>query len=274
MRNYLYTILAQGFVRYRWLLTYLYGASPIVEENYFEPGKELPHPIRSVRQSQYGFGTKFTGDFTNLDRYIARIEEGVKAGILTSDYEFHGPVRFKGNTDLKKLPEHGIEYLELRMLDLDPSSSVGVRTGTLRFIRLLASYLIMQPPLKENEVEEMLVTADKMNEVVAEENPQAICRYQAKARAVLKSLERYANQIQLGPEYSEVLEDLEDRVENPLTTPSAKLLNYVKDGSLTEYALRRAKRYQQAAQETIHPFKGFEDGRIYTADELRKELTL
>ena len=120
----------------------------------------------------------------------------------------------------------------------------------------------------------MLVTADKMNEVVAEENPQAICRYQAKARAVLKSLERYANQIQLGPEYSEVLEDLEDRVENPLTTPSAKLLNYVKDGSLTEYALRRAKRYQQAAQETIHPFKGFEDGRIYTADELRKELTL
>ncbi|MFR0507384.1 glutamate--cysteine ligase, partial [Limosilactobacillus reuteri subsp. suis] len=49
---------------------------------------------------------------------------------------------------------------------------------------------------------------------------------------------------------------------------------YVKDGSLTEYALHRAKRYQQAAQETIHPFKGFEDGRIYTADELRKELTL
>lgn len=75
------------------------------------------------------------------------------------------------------MPEHGIEYLELRMLDLDPSSSVGVRTGTLRFIRLLASYLIMQPPLKENEVEEMLVTADKMNEVVAEENPQATCRY-------------------------------------------------------------------------------------------------
>lgn len=273
VRNYLYTVLAQGFVRYRWLLTYLYGASPIVEANYFEPGKELSHPIRSVRQSKYGFGTKFTGDFTNLNRYITRIEEGVKAGILTSDYEFHGPVRFKGNADLKKLPEQGIEYLELRMLDLDPSSSVGVRTGTLRFIRLLASYFIMHPALKEDEVESILLNADKMNEVVAGEKPQEVCRYQAKARAILKSLERYANQIQLGPEYSEILEDLEDRVENPMTTPSAKLLNYVKDGSLTEYALRRAKRYQQAAQETIHPFKGFEDGRIYSAAELRQELT-
>ena len=88
-----------------------------------------------------------------------------------------------------------------------------------------------------------------MNEVVAEEDPRENCKFQATARALVKSLERYANQIQLGPEYAEVLEDLEDRVENPLTTPSAKLLNYVKDGSLTEYALRRAKRYQVAAQE-------------------------
>ena len=69
-----------------------------------------------------------------------------------------------------------------------------------------------------------------------------------------------------------MLKYLEDRVENPLTTPSAKLLNYVKDGSLTEYALRRAKRYQIAAQESINPFKGFEDGKIYSSDELREAL--
>ena len=271
-RNYLYTIVAQGFVRYRWFITYLLGASPVAEANYFEPGHELKHPMRSIRQSKYGFGTKFTGDFTNLDRYIARIEEGVKEGILTSDYEFHGPVRFKGNPNLKDLPKKGIEYIELRMLDLDPSSSVGVRTGTLRFIRLLASYFIMHPALNEDEVEPVLKQADQMNEEVAEEEPTSQCRYQAKALALVKILERYANQIQLGPEYAEVLEDLEDRVVNPATTPSAKLMNYVKDGSLTEYALRRSKRYQEAALESIHPFKGFEDGKIYSADELRAAL--
>lgn len=76
----------------------------------------------------------------------------------------------------------------------------------------------------------------------------------------------------MGPEYAEILEDLEDRVDNPLTTPSAKLLNYVKDGSLKEYALRRAKRYQEAAQESIHQFQGFEDGKILTAKELKEQL--
>lgn len=191
---------------------------------------------------------------------------------MTSNYEFHGPVRFKGNPDLKKLPEKGIEYLELRMLDLDPSSSVGIRTGTVRFIRLLASYFIMHPALKATEVNPLLGKADQMNQTIAEELPTAPSRYQATALAVIRHLERYANQIQLGPEYAEILEDLEDRVVNPATTPSARLLNYLKEGSLEEYALRRARRYQRAALEQLHSFRGFEDGRIYTAEELRQAL--
>ncbi|WP_367333360.1 glutamate--cysteine ligase [Limosilactobacillus sp.] len=272
VRNHLYTVVAQGFVRYRWLLTYLFGASPVAEAGYFDKDDFLAHPLRSIRQSKYGFGTKFKGDYTNLTAYINRIEEGVKQGILTSNYEFHGPVRFKGNRNLKDLPKKGIEYLELRMLDLDPSSSVGIRTGTVRFIRLLASYFIMHPAMKESEVTPLLDKANQMNQITAAEEPTAPSRYQATALAIIRHLEHYANQIQLGPEYSEILEDFEDRVVNPMTTPSVRLLNYVQDGSLEEYALRRARRYQRAALETLHPFRGFEDGRIYTADELRKEL--
>lgn len=272
IRNYLYTVVAQGFVRYRWLITYLFGASPVAEANYFAPGFKLPHPMRSIRQSSHGFGTKFRGDFTNLDRYVDRIEEGVKEGILTSDYEFHGPVRFKGNPDLKTLHKEGVKYVELRMLDLDPSSSVGVKTVTLRFIRLLASYFIMHPMMPESEVDGVLKQADEMNRVVAEEDPREHSKYEATALAMINELEHYANQIQLGPEYSEMLEDLEDRVVNPLSTPSARLLNYTKDGSLEAYALRRAKRYQEDALESLHPFHGFENGKVYTADELRKAL--
>lgn len=271
VKNYLYEILAQGFVRYNWLLTYLFGASPIAEENYFENGFKLKHPLRSIRQSTYGFGTKFFGDYTSVQAYVDRIQQGVKDKILIKDYEFHGSVRFKGNPVLSELPKTGIEYIELRMLDLDPSSSVGIRTDTLRFLRLLASYFIMTPALKKNEVSRILEQASRMNNEVACEDPRSICKYQNKARAMLKSLEHYANNIQLGPEYQEILEDLLDRVENPYTTPSARLLNYVKDDSLEEYALRRARRYQAAAQEAIVKFEGFED-RQYSASELKEAL--
>ena len=121
-------------MRYRWLITYLFGASPIAEANYFDKEDELPHPIRSIRQSSYGFGTRFSGCFVDVQKYVKRIEEGLKQGVLIADHDFHSPVRFKGTKDFRDLPKKGVQYLELRMLDLDPSSSVGVRTGTLRFI--------------------------------------------------------------------------------------------------------------------------------------------
>lgn len=272
LQNYLYAKIAQGFLRYRWVITYLLGASPIAEANYFEPGKGPKAPIRSIRQSSHGFGNPFAGDYTNVQRYVDRIEKGVADGKLISDYEFHGAVRFKGNSDLRELPKTGVSYLELRMLDLDPSSSVGIRTNTLRFFRLLASYFIMSPAMNPEEVEKVIARSDKMNEEVSEEHPNDISKYQANARAFLQSLEMYADRIQLGPEYQEELQDLQDRVENPLTTPSAKLITHLQDGSLEQYAIQRAKRYQQSALQSIRPFKGFEGKTKLSATELKKEL--
>lgn len=272
LRNYLYAVVAQGFVRYRWLMTYLFGASPLAEKNYFKPNQGPTHYVRSLRQSPSGFGTKFSGDYTSVQRYVDRIEEGVKDKILISDYEFHGSVRFKGNSNLKQLPKTGVEYIELRMLDLDPSSAVGIRTSTLRFIRLLASYFIMHPALEPSEVSAVLAKSDQMNDVVSLEEPTQPSRYKNQALAVLQTLERYANQIQLGPEYLEILADLTERVNNPKTTPSARLVQYVKDGSLTDYALRKAHHYQRAAQESLLKFRGFEHGKVLSAKELTQAL--
>ena len=53
-------------MRYRWLITYLFGASPIAEKNYFENDFKLEHPVRSIRQSSLGFGTKFASDYTSV----------------------------------------------------------------------------------------------------------------------------------------------------------------------------------------------------------------
>ncbi|QER66827.1 glutamate--cysteine ligase [Paucilactobacillus nenjiangensis] len=272
LENYMYTKIAQGFMRYRWLITYLFGASPIAEKNYFETGEGPANPIRSVRQSSYGFGTKFQGDYSDVQSYVDRILQGAEDGILISDYEFHGAVRFKGEGPLKDLPQSGVKYLELRMLDLDPSSSVGVRTNTLRFIRLMASYFIMTPPLRPEEVGKVLERANQMNEEVATEIPTEISKYQTNARAFLNRLEMYANQIQLGPEYQEEIEDLEDRIENPRTTPSARLVNHIKDDSLVEYALIRAKRYQNSALQSIRPFTGFDIACNLSAEDLKLQL--
>lgn len=128
---------------------------------------------------------------------------------------FHGPVRFKDD-NVENLTTDGIKYLKPRMLDLDPTSYVGIRTGTLRFIWLLASYFIMSPALNKSEVSEALAVADKRNEIVALEDPTKKSQLSEAAIALIEHLKVYVDLIQAGPEYQELIEDMQYRVKIPM----------------------------------------------------------
>jgi Gamma-glutamylcysteine synthetase len=55
-RNALYFRMAQNLVLNRWLITYLFGASPVAEDGFFEqPPASLTHPVRSIRNSHFGY---------------------------------------------------------------------------------------------------------------------------------------------------------------------------------------------------------------------------
>lgn len=55
----------------------------------------------------------------------------------------------------------------------------------------------------------MIARADEMNEHVALEDPTAPCEYAPTAKALIRHLQLFVNQIQAGPEYQEILDDLE-----------------------------------------------------------------
>ena len=41
-KNALYLKLAQNYLRYRWVITYLFGAAPVAEQGFFD--QEVPEP--------------------------------------------------------------------------------------------------------------------------------------------------------------------------------------------------------------------------------------
>ncbi|MHA8263384.1 glutamate--cysteine ligase [Lactobacillaceae bacterium Melli_B3] len=274
VKTYLYLKIGQGFIRYRWLITYLFGASPVAQANYFDSGNVKPkHPVRSMRQSdQYGYGgSGFFANYTNLDTYVQSIKQGVKDKKLIRIEQGQGPVRFKGSNDLDELQKQGIKYVELRMLDLDPNSSVGIRTTTIRFLRLMATYFIMSTGLKESEVDSTLRKSNEMNNNVALESPD-VCTYQVKALTMINELEDFVDTIQVGPEYQEILQDMEFMVKNPNLTVCGQLANHIKDGSLVDYGIKLGKRYQNGAHKALRPFRGFEDNSQMSADELKQYI--
>ncbi|GLB47594.1 glutamate--cysteine ligase [Philodulcilactobacillus myokoensis] len=274
LKDRLYIIVAQGFMRYRWLLTYLFGASPLAEKNYFESNHQPGHYVRSLRQSStYGFVDPVAGDYSSVSNYAKRILDSVADHKLLRDAEFHGAVRLKGDSDLHQLPKNGVHYIELRMLDLDPSSLVGVRNDTLLFFRFLMTYFIMNQPLKTSSVNDVLAEADKRNEEVTLESPLSKCKYYEEGLQFIKQLRTFASKFQVGPDLKEMLSDMEFRLNHPRMTPSGRLLDHIRNHSLLDYGMMRAKEYQKYALESNYKYQGFKDKHgLVSEDELKKHL--
>lgn len=91
------------------------------------------------------------GDYNQLATTLLQIEN-----------EFYGTIRPKrtiqaGERPLHALRERGVEYVEVRLMDLDPFEPLGIRASTLRFLDvfLLHCLLADSPPDSPAEVREM-----------------------------------------------------------------------------------------------------------------------
>lgn len=274
LKNHLYLLLAQGFVRYRWVLTYLFGASPVAEAGFFDPEDDQPTgPIRCLRQSHYGFDMRFKGDYSTIPNYVGRIETGVANGEIIDEAQFHGAIRLKTSGDLTDMEENGVSYIELRMLDLDPTSTTGVKLDTLRLLRIMASYFIMTPGMQTKDVSATIQRANEINEEVATEDPTTHSQYEIAGKNFLNRLFQFANQIQLGPEYLETLETMMDRFDNPANTISGQLVAHLENGSLLPYMTKRAAHYQDGALMAMRTFNGFADMETpLSAEDLKNNL--
>jgi glutamate--cysteine ligase len=79
--------------------------------------------------------------------------------LLQIENEFYGTIRpkrviFPGERPLHALRERGVEYVEVRCMDLDPFVPVGIEAPTMRFIDLFLLHCLLQhsPPDTPQEI--------------------------------------------------------------------------------------------------------------------------
>jgi glutamate--cysteine ligase len=175
-RRYMDT--ARNFLRYRFLPVYLFAASPSIDPRFDEEleasadlgsraiAKTCANRLASLRLGPLGYRldsrTSALIDlrFDSLGEYLAKLEaaqlpaEGAPP-LLRSAAEYYAPLRPKASVtgekaSLSALRAKGIEYLELRIFDLDPFEAVGIGAEAARFVQLmvLACLLMPSPPLR------------------------------------------------------------------------------------------------------------------------------
>jgi glutamate--cysteine ligase len=82
--------------------------------------------------------------------------------LLQIENEFYGTIRPKrvirpGERPLHALRERGVEYIEVRCMDLDPFVPVGIQAATMRFIDIFLLHCLLQdsPPDTPQEIKDL-----------------------------------------------------------------------------------------------------------------------
>lgn len=233
--NDLYMKIARGFMKNRFVLTYFFGASPIAEENYFLKDEEHIKYVRSIRQSELGFGTRYHGDYSSVENYVTNILNGMESGRLLNDHDFHAPVRLRGETGINKLTKDGINHIELRMLDLDHWSKDGIGPDAINIIRLMAAYFVMY---EEDTFD--LNYYNQLNEEVSLSAPLDKLHI-SKIWNFIYLLQDFVHKMKVGQIYDDVLNRFRSQLKDGQKTVSARLMNEIKNNSLSNFALEIAK---------------------------------
>jgi glutamate--cysteine ligase len=189
--------LIRNFRRHSFLLLYLFGASPAVPRDFAHDAKDLqplgadtmhmPYAT-SLRMGRLGYQsdaqTSLSVSYNSLDSYAASLSDalvrpypayqalGIRSAdggynqlndsLLQIENEFYGTIRpkrviFPGERPLHALRERGVEYIEVRCMDLDPFVPAGIAPATMRMIDIfLLHCLLDDSPLDSpNEIAEL-----------------------------------------------------------------------------------------------------------------------
>jgi len=298
-----YIALIRNFTRYSWLLMYLFGASPALSRdflrghtgNLLELDPEtmyLPYAT-SLRMSDLGYQNKAQSGlkpyYNDLNTFLQRIYEAVttpwpayekigtkrdgewvqlNTNTLQIENEFYSSIRPKRTTGpcerpITALADRGVQYIEVRCLDIDPTEPTGISAQTAMFVDAFLLFCALQDSPDFSDSGFCPESAANFSLVVKQgREPGLMLKQQGQDIR----LQDWATQLLDGisacsavladalkdASYLQTLTTQREKVQNPDLTPSAKVLSTLQTQKLSfhEYALQLSTRLAQQLRQT------------------------
>lgn len=190
-KDELYLRLYKQLMVHSYLLVLLTAASPYYDASLDKDGKSgiIIGEYSSLRNSKRGYWNKFLPilDHRSLKTFTGSIKKHIVTGSLYSASELYLPIRLKpkGVNTLENLAANGVDHIELRMFDLNPSAPLGIDSRDLEFAHLLILYLLSQPDFDLTPVLQEKAVSDHKNAALL--NPYA--ELLERAESVLEEME-------------------------------------------------------------------------------------
>ncbi|CAM3743050.1 glutamate--cysteine ligase [Rheinheimera salexigens] len=298
-RSAQYFGLIRNFRRYGWLLLYLFGASPALSQTFMQgrPHKlselgadtlYLPYAT-SLRMSGLGYQsdaqtslkistnslTEYSRDltlalntpyppYTRLGVEVNGDTRQLNDNILQIENEYYSDIRPKrvtraDETPLQAMAERGVEYIEVRNLDINPLLALGIDDTQIRFLDAFLLFCLLQDSPEIGEQESQRITRnqtriteqgrkpDLLLETASGELSRTICAEQifAELAAVALLLDKTSSG------YADAVQHYTPLLQQPELTPSARILQQLTSSKLeyTTWTQQRAVELTQYWQQ-------------------------
>ncbi len=291
-----YLGLVRNFRRYGWLVLYLFGASPAMCKSFGAgENLDMPELSRdswyapygtSLRMSDLGYNnqnqSRINISLNDLDHYIDDLNTAIntpepdyeKIGVIVDgryrqlsanqlqiENEYYSSVRPKrvahsGERPTAALRRGGIEYVEIRSLDISVDDPAGINQNTMRFMEAFLIYCLLEdsPPFNDAALEETRANQSR----TAREGRDPGCHLLRNGdkvlladwgREILGKVEKVAAAIDRGESedcYVQAVHGLAALIDDAEQTPSARLLNelHQRGDSFFEYAISMARSHR------------------------------
>lgn len=296
-RSDAYLGLVRNFRRFGWLVLYLFGASPALCKSFagsastgmpdFD-GETLYEPFgTSLRMSDLGYSNrtqaKINISLDSLEDYVAGLDAaintpepayqriGVKAdgeyrqlsaNRLQIENEFYSPIRpkrvaYSGERPTAALLRGGIEYVEIRSLDLNAFDPVGINQNAMRFMEAFLVYCLLadSAPLGEdgwaeaaaNQAETARRGRDPSLRLMQDGGQRSLPDW---GREIVEGVRAVAEVIDRGngnDGYRQAVDAQAILLEDPSATPSARVLDELgrSGSSFFEFAMQAARGHKE-----------------------------
>jgi glutamate--cysteine ligase len=276
-----YLRLVRNCRRFGWLILYLFGASPALCRSFGSVSElDMPmlrqdtlyQPYAtSLRMSDLGYSNKTQAgirlSLNDLDEYITALSNAIKTpepryeaigvkvdgeyqqlstSTLQIENEYYSSIRPKrvaksGERPTAALHRGGIEYVEIRSLDVNLFDPAGINQNTMRFVEAFLLYCLLEdsPPFDDDD----LARSNRNHSRVARtgrepglglERSTGLVDLRDWALSIVDHAAEIAELIDAGEggsDYAAATAVMRERVQHPEKTPSAILLDELQTGS-------------------------------------------
>ena len=198
--------------------------------------------------------------------------------LLQIENEFYSPIRPKrtaasGETPLEALHNNGVEYIEVRCVDLNPLAACGIDRETIRFLDTFLLLCLLKESPKTNNNEYQQITENQRRTVADGRNPdlelvdgdqqRKLVDWGLDLVAEMQPVAALLDKAHNSDDYQTTLTRMGERLQDNSLTPASMLLNEMQEHNETYYrmAMRKAVehreyfRSQKLAPEVIEKYQ-------------------